>query len=432
MKIAIVGFDREGRAALEYFRAQGADITVCDQNAAINVSDGIPTQLGQGYLQDLDRFDVIVRTPGLHPNKILAENPSVKEKIWSGTNEFFKVCPTKNIIGVTGTKGKGTTSTLITKMLEQAGYTVHLGGNIGLPALNMLPNIKPEDWVVLELSSFQLTDVKYSPHIALCLLVVPEHLDWHTDENEYHDAKANLFKHQSADDLAIYYANSENTKQIAQNSDGKLIPYFQAPGAEIVNGSICIDGAVICKTNELKLLGEHNWQNACAATTAVWQIDHNSDAIRSVLQSFAGLPHRIEYVREVNGIRYFNDSYATGLHATEAAIKAVPGPAIFILGGYDRMLPLEKFAAFAASAPTVREFLIIGASGDRLQKALEDAGAKNITRSTAATMQEVIADAQAIAKKDDAIVLSPGFASFDMFNNFEERGNQFRDIISNL
>ena len=432
MNVAIVGFDREGRASFEYYSAKGATITVCDQNPEINVPDGTPTQLGVDYLKDLDRFDVIMRTPGIHPGKILAENPGVADKISSGTNEFFKVCPTKNIIGVTGTKGKGTTSTLITKMLQAAGYTVHLGGNIGRAALNMLPEISANDWVVLELSNFQLIDIKHSPHIALCLLVVPEHLDWHTDEAEYHTAKARLFKHQTDNDTAIYYANSDESKHIVQTSAGTHIPYFKSPGAEVVDGNIQIDGTVICTTDELKLLGEHNWQNACAATTAVWQVVHNADAIRSVLTTFTGLQHRIEYVREIGGIRYYNDSYATGLHATEAAIKAVPGPAIIILGGYDRMLPLEKFATFATSASSVREYLIIGACGDRLQKALAEAGATNTTRSSATTMKQVIADAQALAQPGDAIVLSPGFASFDMFNNFEERGNLFRDIVNTL
>ncbi|MEZ6331262.1 MAG: Mur ligase family protein [Candidatus Saccharimonadales bacterium] len=173
MKIAIVGFDREGRASYDYFSARGHSIAVFDQNPNVVLPKDVSGVLGDSYLQTVKNYYLVVRTPSLHPSQLLAAHVQ-NDKIWSGTNEFFKVCPTKNIIGVTGTKGKGTTSSLITKMLEKAGKTVWLGGNIGIPALDMLKNdIKPDDWVVLELSNFQLIDLQSSPLIAVCLLVVP-------------------------------------------------------------------------------------------------------------------------------------------------------------------------------------------------------------------------------------------------------------------
>lgn len=432
MNVGIIGFDVEGRASYNYFHALGATITICDQKTDIPVPSDAKSQLGPDYLKDLNRFDLILRTPGINPNKILAENPTVKDKISSCTNEFLKASPTKNIIGVTGTKGKGTTSTLIAQMLTAAGFTVHLGGNIGRAALDMLPEIKPEDWVVLELSSFQLTDLKQSPHIAVCVLVVPEHLDWHGTEKEYHDSKANLFAHQGNQDIAIYYAASEHSSRIAHTGPGMHVPYYDSPGAQVIDNEIQIDGKVICKTSELKLLGKHNWQNVCAAVTAVWQVSKDIDAMKTVLTSFSGLPHRIEFVREVAGVRYYNDSYATGLHATEAAIKAVPGPIIEIIGGYDRMLPLENFAKFAATAQSVRRFLVIGECSARLIQAFKSAGVENYTYSDATTIESIVKDAQALAKSGDAILFSPGFASFDMFKNFEIRGNLYRDYVNQL
>src|SRR4051812_1808668 len=190
MKVAILGYDVEGRSSYEYFAAQGHQISIRDQNPSIEVPHGADSVLGENYLGGLDKFDLLVRTPGLHPSKILANNPAVAGKITTQVNEFFKTSAAKNIIGVTGTKGKGTTSTLIAKMLQAAGQDVWLGGNIGVPVLGILPGLSEESWVVIELSNFQLIDLVYSPHIAVCLMVEPEHLDWHPNQSEYFQAKS--------------------------------------------------------------------------------------------------------------------------------------------------------------------------------------------------------------------------------------------------
>lgn len=434
MKVAIVGFGIEGRSALPYWLERGADVTVCDKNEGAEVPPGVKTQLGADYLKDLGRFDVIVRTVGMHPKIILAENPGVKDKITTNINEFLRVCPTKNVIGVTGTKGKGTTSTLIVKMLEANGKHVFLGGNFGIPAFSFLPKLTKDSWVVLELSSFMLYDIKYSPHIAVCLMVQPEHLDWHGDEKDYYNSKANLFAHQAPKDVAIYFADNVTSHQIASKSPGDKIAYFDEPGAYVHKGDIMIDQTVLCKTNELKLLGEHNWQNACAAATVAWQVAQNADPIRKVLTTFAGLPHRLELVREVDGVRYYNDSFASDPYASEAALAAIPGKKVGVFGGWDeRKLPLEHFAETVANhTKEMRTVILIGASSERLGTALKKAGFTNFHLTSAKSMKEIVAVARMRAEKGDAVVFSPGFPSFDMFKNFEDRGLQFKEEVHTL
>ena len=186
MKIAILGYGLQGKSAYEFYNSPDNDITICDPVLPDNLPQGAKTQIGENYLKRLDAFDLIVRSPIVHPRDIVADNsPEILEKVTSNTNEFLKQCPTKNVIGVTGTKGKGTTATLVAKLLEGLGLRVHLGGNIGTPPLDLLKdNIADDDWVVLELANFQLIDLKYSPHIAVCLTVEPEHLDWHSDVDE--------------------------------------------------------------------------------------------------------------------------------------------------------------------------------------------------------------------------------------------------------
>ena len=435
MKIAILGFAGQGKSAYEYWNRDGNEVTICDTKTDIVVPEGALRQLGADYLKDLDRFDVIVRTPALHPGDIVkANSEAILEKVTSVTNEFFKVSPTKNIIGVTGTKGKGTTSTLISKMLEADGLKVHLGGNIGIPPLELLKNkILPDDWVVLELANFQLIDLKDSPVIAVCLMVEAEHMDWHADMREYIAAKQQLFQWQDSDDTAVFYGSNDHSKQVVSVSPAKKIPYFIEPGAIVKDGSVQIADQLICRTSEIKLLGEHNWQNVCAAITAVWQISKNVSAIRSVATTFAGLPFRIELRRELNGVRYYNDSFASAPDASIAAMRAISGPKVMIVGGFDRGLDLTKFAEqLKVSESEIRQLIVIGQSAHRTAEALESAGYQNFAISGARDMPTIIAEAKAYAQTGDAVVLSPGFASFDMFDNFEDRGNKFNEAVDAL
>ncbi len=434
-RVAVLGFDIEGKTSYEYYRGLGAEVTICDQKADLETPAGAPTQLGPTYLDGLDRFDIIVRTAGLIPSKVLAVNPpAVAGKITTQINEFLRVCPTRNVIGVTGTKGKGTTSTLITKILQAAGHDTYLGGNIGIAPFTFLGELTPESWVVLELSSFQLTDVQRSPHIAVCLMVAPEHLNWHADMAEYKLAKSQLFAWQSSDDVAIYFDGSDTSREIAEAGAGRKLPFYRSPGAFVNGNMVTIDGLEVCTTDELKLLGQHNRQNVCAAVTAVWEAGvRDIAAIRSVLTTFAGLPHRLEKVRELDGITFYNDSFAATPDAAVAAVSAIPGKKVMIFGGFDRLLPLENFARdVQKQAETITKALLIGQSSERTSQALATAGFTNFEISTAQTMPEIVEQAHKLASGSGAVVLSPGFASFDMFKNFEDRGNQYKAAVEAL
>ncbi len=430
MNVAIVGFEIEGRSALEYWRGKGAAVTVCDQDPSKEVPIGVPTQLGPGYLDNLDRFDIIVRTVGMHPSKILAKNPSVQNKITTNLDEFLRVSPTKNIIGVTGTKGKGTTSMLIYKMLEAAGKHAFIGGNYGIPAFSFLPQLTKDSWVVLELSSFMLYDIKHSPHIALCLMVTSEHLDWHADDEDYFAAKTHLFSHQNPDDIAIYYADNLTSHQIASASPGKKITYYASPGAYVQDDKIMIDETVLCETNELQLLGPHNWQNACAAATAFWQVEHKPDVIRQVLTTFTGLPHRLEFVRELDGVSYYDDSFGTTPETAKVAVEAFDAPKVVILGGSDKGASYEELAQTIASS-NMRAAVVIGVMAGKITDALRHAGFNDIIPG-GGTMQEIVNTCRQVAQPGDVVLLSTACASFDMFENYKDRGNQFKSAVTSL
>lgn len=437
MKVAILGFGSQGKSAYEYWNNGNNDITVCDASEDISLPDDVKTALGDGYLAGLAEYDIIVRSPGIHPHDITQANPEtpdILERVTSVTNEFFKVCPSRNIIGVTGTKGKGTTSSLIAKMLEVAGKKVHLGGNIGIPPLNMLNNpIQSGDWVVLELANFQLIDLKQSPPIAVCLMVEPEHLNWHDGIDEYLDAKRQLFRRQAENDIAIYYAENNYSVSIAQASSANLIPYMAAPGAEVVDNHIVIGSQKICATSDIKLLGKHNWQNVCAAVTAVWQVSHDADALKTAISSFVGLPHRLEFVREIDGVRYFNDSFASAPGAAIAAMDAINGNKIMIIGGYDRGLGLDELArSIMIHKEQLRRVVLMGESAHKLETELKAHGFSNYDIVVSQQLKDVVERAKSVARQGDSIVFSPGFASFDMFKNFEDRGLQFKEVVNSL
>ncbi len=438
MKIAILGYAREGRAAVDYWSHGGNELTICDQDRDLEVPDGVSSQLGPDYLHSLDRFDLIVRTAGLHPKKIIqanSESPQILDKVTTSLNEFMQASPTRNIIGVTGTKGKGTTSTLIFNILEATGHRVHLGGNIGIAPLDLLKgNIGADDWVILELSSYQLIDIKKSPRIAVCLMVEEEHLTWHGSLNEYLTAKQNLFRHQAEDSIAIFNAHNRNSQKIVKASPGLLIPYMTAPGADVADElHIRIENTVICKASELRLLGKHNWQNVCAAITAVWNITQDVPAIRRVVTNFLGLPNRLELVREVDGVHYYNDSFASTPRAAIAAMEAIAGSKVMIIGGFDRGADLNELGrALLLHQQDIRRVILVGAIGSRLEKTFGTHGFTNFDPLKFTTMREIIEHARTVAHPGDKVILSPGFASFDMFKDFEDRGRQFKKYVNML
>lgn len=437
MKVAILGYARDGKTAYEYWNKDGNELVICDKSTDIEVPKGAKTKLGHDYLHDLDQFDVIVRTAGLPPHLISTANPhspDILSKVTSNTDEFLKVSPTKNVIGVTGTKGKGTTCTLIAKMLEAAfagQRRVHLGGNIGIPALELLKgSIKPDDWVVLEESSFQLIDQRHSPHIAVCLMVVREHMDWHPDMNEYVNAKRQIFANQTESDIAIYNAHSHLSADLAESSKGKKIPFMKNPGAEVKDERIVIDGKDICETKEVKLLGNHNLENVCAAITAVWQITQDIDAIKSVVTSFTGLEHRLEMVGEVNGVKYYDDSFGTTPETAMVAIEALSQPKIVILGGSDKGASYKDLAK-VVTKNNVRHVLLIGQTAQKIQSALKDADFTNYSDG-GVNMNEIVENAKKLSTSGDVVLLSPACASFGLFDDYKDRGEQFRRFVQAL
>lgn len=431
MKVAIVGFGLEGQSALAYWQQQNVTITICDQNDSLTPPAGVEAQLGEHYLDNLDRFDVVMRTAGINPNILLDKNPGIAGKITTVVNEFMRVSPTKNIIGVTGTKGKGTTSTLITQMLEAAGKDVYLGGNIGVSPFDFLPKLTEDSWVVLELSSFQLIDITHSPHIAVCLMVVPEHLNWHLDMEDYARAKSQMFAFQTPEDTAIYFADSKVSHLIASKSPGRKIAFYDEPGAYVDDQDrIVIDNQEICKTSELKLLGQHNWQNACAAATAVWQVIQSVDPIRKVLTTFTGLPHRLEFVRELDGIKYYDDSFGTTPETAVVAIKAFEEPKVVIVGGASKGAVFDKLAK-AIIEGNVRHVITIGDTGPVIADELQAGGFTDISPG-GTTMKEIVEAARSHAQSGDVVLLSTGCASFGLFENYKDRGNQFKAVVNEL
>lgn len=432
MKIAIVGYGLQGQSAYYYWRSLDNEITVCDRDESLELPEDVQAQLGVYYLHRLDRFDLIVRSPSVHPKDIVEQNSEdILKKVTTVTNEFIKVCPTRNIIGVTGTKGKGTTSTLIAKMLEASGMTVHLGGNIGIPPLDLLKNdIELEDWVVLELANFQLIDLQVSPHIAVCLMVVPEHLDWHADTDEYYNAKSQLFRYQTSDDFSIYNGHNKNSQRIASTGKGWKVPYMDKPGAIVENGNIVIDDQIVCQTSEVNLLGSHNLENACAAVTAVWKITQNIEAMKKVLTTFTGLEHRLELVRELDGVKYYDDSFGTTPETSIVAMQAFKEPKILILGGSDKGASYYDLAQ-AVKNSNVRKVLLIGEQADRIQDALTEAGFTDY-QPGGDNMTEIIDNAHSLAQNSDVVLLSTGCASFGMFKNYKDRGEQFQTAVNAL
>jgi len=429
-RVAIIGFGLEGQSALAYWQQNGHDVTVCDADAGKQVPIGVHAQLGEHYLHNLGRFDIIVRSAGIMPRTILSQNPGLEGKITTVINEFLRVCPTKNVIGITGTKGKGTTSTLTMLMLQAAGKEVFLGGNIGVSPFDFLAQLTPDSWVVLELSSFQLIDLNSSPHIAACLMVVPEHLNWHADIDEYTGAKANLFRSQAADDIAIYYANSPVSHGIASHSPGKKISFYAPPGAFVQNSAIVIDNKEICKVDELKLLGAHNWQNACAAATITWQVTQAIDAIKHVLTTFTGLPHRLEFVRELDGVQYYDDSFGTTPETAIVAIEAFSQPKVVILGGSSKGASFDALAK-TVIANNVHTAVVIGETAPAISAALQAEHFTNIVAG-GQTMPEIVNAAHQHAQDGDIVLLSTGCASFGLFSDYKDRGNQFKQAVLDL
>lgn len=429
MKVAIVGYDVEGQASYRYFRRQNAEITIYDEadHPRAAPPKGVRVISGPTALEQLaeESYDHVMRTPSLRPDK-LSGIPNVS----SATKEFFTHCPT-SIIGVTGTKGKGTTCSFITEILKAAGKHVHLVGNIGVPALDILPEIKSDDIVVFEMSSFQLWNLDTSPHVAVVLMIEPDHLDVHASMHEYITAKGNIARWQKPTDTVIYYPSNEASSRIANTSVGTRLPFTKAPGTHVKEDSFYVNEQKICSISTVVVPGNHNLDNAAAAITAAWQFVRDPYVIEKGLHNFKGLPHRIEQVRTVNEVTFYNDSYSSAPGASIAAMKALQTPKIIILGGYDKHVDF-KTLAHEVSVNNVKHAVLIGQTKHVLAEALRSAGYNSYSVSESSTMKDIVSEAASKADSGDIVLLSPGCASFGMFKNFSDRGEQFKAEVKAL
>ena len=443
--VAVIGIGVSNTRLLRLLRREGISVTACDRSSWEKLgalageleAAGAKLQLGDGYLQNLSQ-DVIFRTPGLRPDVPELEAARAKgSTITSEMEVFFEVCPCP-IIAVTGSDGKTTTTTIIAQLLRAAGHTVHVGGNIGHPLLAEADTIRPTDWAVLELSSFQLMTMTHSPHIAVVTNLAPNHLDVHKSMEEYVWAKENIFRHQQPGDTAIFNLDNAITRQQALRAPGRAL-YFSRQ-AEPENGVFLRGDAVISRrdgherqimtTEDIRLPGVHNVENYMAAIAAVEGLVPD-ETIRTFARTFNGVEHRIELVRTYHGVRFYNDSIASSPSRTIAGLRSFKEKVILIAGGYDKHIPFDVLGPEVVEH--VKLLVLCGATAGKIRAAVEQApgyrpGHPEILDVT--PFQRAVETARDRAVPGDVVTLSPACAAFDQFRNFMERGKTFKAIVN--
>ena len=427
MKIAIAGYGVEGQESFRYWsKLPENEVTIVDEKGTgAPIPEGIPSIVGPDAFKQLEGFDLVIRTAGLAPNKIATSG-----RIWSATNEFFEKSPAP-IIGVTGSKGKGTTASLIASILEEAGKKVWLVGNIGISALSVLEQIKPDDIVVYELSSFQLWDLQRSPQVAVVLFIEREHLDVHANMEEYVEAKAQITKHQIPGDILIYNAENKHSVQIADSSVAQKIGYPSNEAAHVVDGWFYYGQQQLVSVNTLSIPGAHNVSNALAAIDAIWPFTQDVDAIEGGLSDFIGLPHRLAYVANVNNVEYYDDSIATTPSSAIAALRAFADkPKVIILGGSTKGSEFNELAMELTRHDV--QVILIGDEAARIAEALEIVGFTHYESIENATAELFTRRAAELALPGSVVLLSPAAASFGLFKNYADRGEQFIAAVNNL
>ncbi len=440
-KISVIGIGVSNIPLIRFLVEGGAVVTAHDKKDAEALGDaytelaslGVNFVLGEDYLKKIpEGTDVIFKTPGLRGD--VPELVAAREKGIEVTSEmefFFELCPCE-IIAVTGSDGKTTTTTLIGEMLKEEGYTCHIGGNIGKPLVAELENMKETDKAVLELSSFQLFSMKKSPKVAVVTNVTPNHLDWHRDYDEYIESKKNIMKYQ--DESCVLVTNSANdiTKKMGEEAKGEW-RCFSSKGDALIylkDGCIFFGDELIIKAEDIRIPGLHNVENYMAAIGATR--DYISVAtVEKVAKNFGGVAHRIEFVRELDGVKYYNDSIASSPARTTAGLNAFDRQVILIAGGYDKKIPFDEFGEVVNKH--VKKLVLVGVTSDKIEAAVKNA--KNydglpIYRET--EFEAAVNTARKCAEKGDIVILSPACASFDLFKNFEIRGNTFKEIVNNF
>lgn len=442
-KVTVIGVGISNLPLIKYLIKLGADVTACDKRSREDLGEnytelqslGVKFSLGDDYLKNLSG-DVIFKTPGMRfdvPELLAAKaNGSV---VTSEMETFFDVCPS-HIIAVTGSDGKTTTTTLIHKMMTMSGYKTWLGGNIGNPLLTETENMKKDDWVILELSSFQLHTMRKSPEIAVITNISPNHLDMHKDYQEYIDAKKNIMLYQNGDNVLVVNADNDVTAQIGKEAKG-AVRYFSRNG----KADVYLDGDVIKRggsdvlnIHDIKIPGMHNAENYMTAIAAVEGLADDS-VIRDVAKTFGGVEHRIELVRTLDGVRYYNSSIDSSPNRTINTLRVFPKKVIMIGGGKDKGIPYDELGP--SLAEHVKVLILIGATSDKIQESLnaeikKTGNGKDIEVIRADSYEDAVNTARSKAGDGDVVILTPASTSFDMFRNFEERGNLFKKIVNEL
>ena len=449
-KVAFIGAGVSHKRCIEQFVELGAQVTLCDQKKSLDdFGDYADTlrrlkvnlSLGEHYTDGFAGQDIIMRTPGYEYYK-----PELQAALKAGamvTSEvelFFEFCPCE-IVAVTGSDGKTTTTTLISKMFEAAGRKVFLGGNIGAALLPQLADVTSDAVAVVELSSFQLISMRRSPKVAVVTNVTPNHLDHHKDMQEYIDAKRNILLHQVPPCREVLGFENDITRGMVPDCKGKQVWFTRLHDTD--NGAFLREDGMLCMAEDgvvtpflaqkdVKLRGLHNIENLLAAAAAVWG-EVPIEVIQKVGSTFTGVEHRIEPVRVLDGVTYYNDSIGTSPTRTIAGLRSFDQKVILIAGGYDKHIPYEPLAPEVIAH--VKNLVLMGATGPRIEKAVRehpDFAASGLAIQHADSMQHAVELARAAAQPGDIIILSPASASFDLYPNFEVRGREFKSIVNAL
>ncbi len=448
-KIAFIGVGVTNTDCIRLFARKGAAVSVLDKKSREQLGElaaefeekGIQLVLGEGYLDNLEEYDAVLRSPGVyfhHPALEKARQAGVV--ITSEMELFFRLCPCKTW-AVTGSDGKTTTTTLIAEMLAAAGRRVHKGGNIGRALLPVIEEISPEDAAVVELSSFQLISMRQSPDVAVITNLAPNHLDVHKDMAEYIDSKKNLILHQDGFSRAVLNLDNAITREMAPLCRGERL-FFSRQSAVQAGAFLREDGMVcmslggevtpILPAADIRLPGLHNVENFLAAFSALWG-EVPAQVMAKVAREFGGVAHRMELVREKDGVKWYNDSIGTSPTRTIAGLKAFGQKILLIAGGYDKKIPYEPLAPYLCEK--VSHLILMGATGPKIRQVLEEYAGSDKARPAlyaVGSMEEAVALANRLAKEGDIVALSPASASFDLYPNFEKRGDHFKSLVQAL
>ena len=449
-KVGVIGLGVSHFDLICMMCKKGIPVTVLDRRTKEQIGADYDTLkeagasfcLGDEYLSHLTDFDIVFRTPGMYfLSEALTKAREAGVKIVSEMEVFFDLCPCR-VFALTGSDGKTTTSTLISEFLKADGHTVWLGGNIGKALLPQIENIKPQDMCVVELSSFQLISMRQSPDVAVVTNVAPNHLDVHHDMQEYIDAKKQLLLHQNGLSCTVLnYENDITREEMAPLVRGEL--RWFSKNRPVSHGSFLREDGMLCRVvhgevtpvvhkDEIKIPGMHNVDNFLTAIAAVGT-EVSDESIRKVAREFGGVEHRIEYVRTVRGIRYYNDSIASSPTRTIAGLRAFASKIIVIAGGYDKHIPYAPLGPELCTYS--KAVILLGATAPKIEEAIR--GAENYKEGAPAiyrvnTLEEAVALSQEIGEAGDIVSLSPASASFDLYKNFEERGRHFKWIVRGL